>query len=79
MVDAMVHPAGHLVPARDGIRPRDIVMHRLVGAFDLAQPATRPVPYPPHYLAWCMLPLSMGIIAFSAWKGRRPKPAPEHP
>ena len=79
MVDAMVHPAGHLVPMRDGIRPRDIVMHRLVGAFDLARPATRPVPYPPHYLAWCMLPLSIGIIAFSAWKGRRrPTSSTEH-
>ncbi len=78
MVDAIVHPAGHLVATRDGIRPRDIIMHRLVGAFDLAQPAPRPVPYPPHYLAWCMLPFSVGIIVFAAWKGRRrPNPSPE--
>ncbi len=79
MVDIMVHPAGHLVPTRADVQARDIIMRRLVGAFDLARPAARPVPFPPHYLAWCMLPLSLGIAVYSAWKGRRrPKPSPEH-
>ncbi|MCH8204905.1 MAG: hypothetical protein IID09_07050, partial [Candidatus Hydrogenedentes bacterium] len=73
VLETTLHPAGHIVPTRD------VVMRRLVGAFDLPEPATPPVPFPPHYLAWCMLPLGLGIIAFSAWKGRRrPASSPEH-
>ncbi|MDK1021477.1 MAG: apolipoprotein N-acyltransferase [Candidatus Hydrogenedentes bacterium] len=71
MVDAVVDPRGRLVRTREGIRPRDIIMNRLVGAFDLAQPGQSPVPYPPHYLAWSMLPLSLALIAFAGWIGKR--------
>ena len=70
-VDAIVDPQGRLTRYSKGLAPRDAIMRRMVGAFDLAQPAQRPVPYPPHYLAWAMLPLSLALIAFARWFGRR--------
>ncbi len=71
MVDAMVDPQGRLARFSEGLSPRDVIMSRMVGAFDLAQPGQRPVPYPPHYLAWSMLPLGLALIAFAGWFGRR--------
>ena len=70
-VNATVVTQGRLARIREGLRPRDVIMHRMVGAFDLAQPGQRPVPYPPHYLAWSMLPLGLALIAFAGWSGKR--------
>ena len=48
-----------------------LMENAVVGAFDLAQPGQRPVSYPPHYLAWSMLPLGLALIAFAGWSGKR--------
>ena len=70
-VDATVVAQGRLARIREGLRPRDVIMHRMVGAFDLAQPGQRPVSYPPHYLAWSMLPLGLALIAWVVYIRRR--------
>jgi len=57
----------------EGLKPKDIVMHRLVGSFDLPNSSARPVPFRPHHLAWLMVALAAGIIAYVGIFGGREK------
>ncbi len=73
MVNAVVDSSGRVFELRDGLKPKDIVMHRLVGSFDLPDAGARPVPFRPHHAAWVMVALAAGVLVFAGVFGGRGK------
>ena len=69
VVDMLVDPAGRLLEAGT-LRPNDVIMQRAAGVFDLAAPAERLMPFPPHFVPWAMVVLSAVLIALAGVLGR---------
>lgn len=74
MVNKVVDTSGKVWGLREGLGPRDIVMRRLVGAFDLPKAATPLHPFQPRYVSWFMVALSAAMLGAAGLFGKPSSP-----
>jgi len=73
--DMSIGQRGRLIEWTRLESPRQIMRQRVVGAFDLPAPGTRPVPWGPPLAPYFIWALAFGLFAWAAYAPRRRKAA----
>jgi len=66
-VKSIIDFSGRYLELAKGVKPRQLIMQRVVGALPVAAPGKRPVPYGPRVFPWIVIAAAIGFIGYGTF------------
>jgi len=63
--------SGRYMKFREDVTPRQLIMHRIVGALPVSAPGKRPIPYGPRVFPWIALVAVAGLVGWGTFLPRK--------